>query len=88
MLQATLSSANVTSLPTNEDSNMGQSKDQIIAATGGLLANPIERQRRERFAELRGIMSKRNLSEAELAEFKRIHDWLPDDDEHSYLDKD
>lgn len=68
---------------------MGQCKEQVIEATGGLLANPIEGQIRLRIFQLKQISAERGLSPAEASELGTLLDRLPDDEEdHSYLDKD
>lgn len=68
---------------------MGQCKEQVIEATGGLFANPIEKKIRLRIYQLKQISSERGLSPAEASELGTLIDRLPDDEEdYSHLDKD
>lgn len=73
-----------------EDLTMGRSKDDVIRATGGLFASPIEKEIRGRIYQLEQIKDKRALTSAELSELVSLIDRLPDDDEEDYrfLDRD
>jgi hypothetical protein len=60
---------------------MGQSKDDWIRATGGLLASPMEQHVRMRIQALAAKLQSEGLTDAERAEYVRLVNSLPDDEE-------
>jgi hypothetical protein len=59
---------------------MSRTKDQWIAATGGLFANPLEQQVRTRIQALFTKAQEGGLSNNEQAELTRLLNSLPDED--------
>ena len=60
---------------------MGRGKEQFIEATGGFLADPMERMIHQRLHQLKTKLGAEGLTEEERQEFLRLFDGLPDDDE-------
>lgn len=60
---------------------MGQSKDDWIAATGGLFASPLEQQTKMRIRELSDKSAAGELTGAEVDELRKLLQSLPDSEE-------
>lgn len=59
---------------------MSQTKDQWIAATGGLFASPLEQSIRSRIQVLSAKAQTSQLTDGERSELTRLVNSLPDDD--------